>query len=319
MTYDVRLPDNHMHQALLRKFVALRGELLIGRAPVKGSTVAGIPPDSWVSDWHRLHDLIRGFYKPKRWSYVLSILLTEKPENYGQEIKWQDYDEGLFRSISYHAPSRLGDNRSRSDTAAARKNHVEQMPVGLLHNRGASRNLILGIGLITREEDGVFHIQPAELPVSESTRAIVETEKALSDAIEGGDYSAPEKLTTIRARVGQNKFRQMVMTRFGYHCAFCGFDDEDMLVAGHIVRWADDPAHRLNPENGILLCALCDKAFELGKIKLTADLRIVASSLNNAISDSHQRWRKSLFDRVTAISPSILLEDLLCRAGKLSM
>jgi hypothetical protein len=318
VSFNVKLPSNEIHLALLRKFVGLKGEVLKGRAPIKGIGSNGSPPDPWVADRHRLHDLIRGFYKPKGWSYILSILLTEKETNYGQEIKWENYDEGTFKSIFYHAPGRVGDNRSASDISAARRNFADRIPVGLLHNRGPGVNVALGVGYITQETAGVFHIAPASLPDDEIKRTWINASMAVENAIIEGDYSAPDKITTIRARIGQNKFRDLVMSRFGGQCAFCGFNDVDLLIAGHIVRWADDPDQRLNPMNGILLCALCDKAFELGKIKLTADLHIILLSLPGVtITDSRQRWMASLFDRIAIVPANHQLEDLLRRAGKL--
>ena len=37
-----------------------------------------------------------------------------------------------------------------------------------------------------------------------------------------------------------------------------------LLVAGHIVPWSEDPLNRLNPQNGLCLNMLHDKAFDRG-------------------------------------------------------
>ncbi len=46
----------------------------------------------------------------------------------------------------------------------------------------------------------------------------------------------------------------------------------DLLIASHIIPWADGtPTQKLNPENGICLSALYDKAFDRGLITISPD------------------------------------------------
>ncbi len=85
-------------------------------------------------------------------------------------------------------------------------------------------------------------------------------------------YFLPDKPAVAKARVAQKMFRQMMRVNYDDSCAFCGFPEEGVLVAAHIARYADDPANRLNPHNGLLLCRLCDGAFELGMISINPDL-----------------------------------------------
>jgi predicted restriction endonuclease len=51
----------------------------------------------------------------------------------------------------------------------------------------------------------------------------------------------------------------------------------ELLVASHIVRWADDAGQRMNPRNGLCLNALHDKAFDAGLLVIDADYRVVLS------------------------------------------
>ena len=44
-----------------------------------------------------------------------------------------------------------------------------------------------------------------------------------------------------------------------------------MLIASHIIPWADDEENRLNPESGICLSPLYDKAFDKGYITISPD------------------------------------------------
>jgi putative restriction endonuclease len=41
-----------------------------------------------------------------------------------------------------------------------------------------------------------------------------------------------------------------------------GLAVRELLIASHIVPWAIDPEHRLNPRNGLCLNALHDRAFD---------------------------------------------------------
>jgi putative restriction endonuclease len=86
------------------------------------------------------------------------------------------------------------------------------------------------------------------------------------------------KVREVKTRVNQNLFRQMILSIYGSKCAISGIDSPEFLIASHIKRWADDPNERLNPENGICLSALYDRAFEDGFIGINTDYTILISS-----------------------------------------
>ena len=53
---------------------------------------------------------------------------------------------------------------------------------------------------------------------------------------------------------------------------FIGINIPELLVAGHIIPWAEGtPQQKLDPENGICLSALYDKAFDKGLITISPD------------------------------------------------
>ena len=60
-------------------------------------------------------------------------------------------------------------------------------------------------------------------------------------------------------------------------CALTGIDLSELLVASHIIPWADNEQERLNPENGICLSSLYDKAFDKGLISFTNEQRVIFS------------------------------------------
>ena len=51
----------------------------------------------------------------------------------------------------------------------------------------------------------------------------------------------------------------------------------DLLVASHIIPWAQDKNNRLNPRNGLCLNALHDKAFDKGLITVSNDHKVILS------------------------------------------
>jgi putative restriction endonuclease len=51
-----------------------------------------------------------------------------------------------------------------------------------------------------------------------------------------------------------------------------------LLFASHIIPWAANEKERLNPENGICLSALYDKAFDKGLIGFDQNLQVIFST-----------------------------------------
>lgn len=85
------------------------------------------------------------------------------------------------------------------------------------------------------------------------------------------------KVREVKTRVNQNIFRQIVLANYSGKCAFSGIDIPDLLVASHIIPWSKNKKERLNPENGICLSSLYDKAFDKGLIGLKLDYSIIFS------------------------------------------
>ena len=76
----------------------------------------------------------------------------------------------------------------------------------------------------------------------------------------------------VNLRVNQDAFRNMILNNYENRCAITGIDIPELLVASHIIPWADREDTRLDPENGICLSPLYDKAFDRGYIVLSSDL-----------------------------------------------
>lgn len=85
------------------------------------------------------------------------------------------------------------------------------------------------------------------------------------------------KLREVKTRVNQNVFRQIVVANYSGKCAISGIDLPELLFASHIVPWSKNEEERLNPENGICLSALYDKAFDKGLIAINEGYQIMIS------------------------------------------
>ena len=90
---------------------------------------------------------------------------------------------------------------------------------------------------------------------------------------------AQERATETSAqrvvRLGQDYFRRVVLENFDGRCALTGIGHPALVNASHIVSWAEDTAHRLDPANGIALNRLHDAAFDRYLITFDRDLRMV--------------------------------------------
>jgi putative restriction endonuclease len=60
-------------------------------------------------------------------------------------------------------------------------------------------------------------------------------------------------------------------------CAISAIDIPELLVASHIVPWSVNENERLNPENGICLSPIYDKAFDKGFIGINTNFEILYS------------------------------------------
>ena len=76
-----------------------------------------------------------------------------------------------------------------------------------------------------------------------------------------------------KRRKGQDYFRRMILANYNCRCALTGIDMPQLLLASHIIPWSDKShkKERLNPENGICLSALYDRAFDKGLITFSPD------------------------------------------------
>ena len=88
-----------------------------------------------------------------------------------------------------------------------------------------------------------------------------------------------ERAVIATARANQTYFRNILLENYEHRCCVSGLAVDQLLVASHIKPWheADPVTERLSPENGLLLDALHDKAFDKGLMTIDFDYRVVIS------------------------------------------
>jgi putative restriction endonuclease len=79
----------------------------------------------------------------------------------------------------------------------------------------------------------------------------------------------------VKIRAHHKAFAEKVKANYGFTCYICGLTNRDFLVGAHIIPWAERKDIRLDPRNGLRLCALHDRAFEHGYIALTDNYKII--------------------------------------------
>lgn len=111
--------------------------------------------------------------------------------------------------------------------------------------------------------------------VEEVTLGKDEIKKLNADILLGKNGEDVQRL--VKTRVNQALFRKIIINNYSNSCAICGLDVQSLLVASHILKWSQSQSQRLNPENGLCLCNIHDKAFEIGYIGIRNDYQIVIS------------------------------------------
>ncbi|AQG97605.1 hypothetical protein A9R05_01200 [Burkholderia sp. KK1] len=97
--------------------------------------------------------------------------------------------------------------------------------------------------------------------------------------------SDTERDAMIKVRIGQSRFRDALIDRWG-GCSVLGCKDRDLLIASHIRPWSqcDNPNDRVNVANGLLLTPNFDRLFDRGLITFDQSFRIrISAALKDGI------------------------------------
>jgi hypothetical protein len=171
--------------------------------------------------------------------------------------------------------------------------------VGLTPDQTLSRNLqeLRDEGLVQFLGNGNYLLLDAPLDVEAEDLP----DEALDFAIKAGQLKLGRIETDVRPAVsrrrkGQERLRALTLDAYDRQCAVCDVADNGLLIASHILRWADAPEHRGELANVVCLCKFHDALFEAGYWSLTGDLRLIKQPRGRShtvvvVLDSADRFR----------------------------
>lgn len=164
---------------------------------------------------------------------------------------------------------------------------------------------------VSKHSDQILEFLRARFPKFQIGDAAAETYEVSADEIEAyskqiqhGNYEIPDHHATAKTRgSAQRAFSKVVKSNYGFKCAITNISTKSFLVASHIVPWSMDQSIRLDPENGICLSILVDKAFEEGFLIIEDDLTIRLNG-DKVGSDSELRGQLEKYDGRKMSSPN---------------
>ena len=122
------------------------------------------------------------------------------------------------------------------------------------------------------EEAARSYVLLAETHGVQSDAELIENEVDESTLEDGLTRTA-----LVQLRVNQARFRKAVLASYDATCCISGLRHTKLVVASHIVPWSQDTKNRLNPQNGLCLSALHDRAFDQGLLTVMPDLTVRVS------------------------------------------
>lgn len=122
---------------------------------------------------------------------------------------------------------------------------------------------------------GEFAGSPERLAYeSEKLIAAKEGRPLVEAGVGSQDATGLDREAMVKLRVNQNFFRKRVLSAYSNKCCITGLSCAPLLIASHIIPWAEDVENRLNPRNGLCLNALHDKAFDRNLMWVERDYTI---------------------------------------------
>lgn len=196
---------------------------------------------------------------------------TRRPPNPGE---WA-FAEAFFRAdlnqfTPFHQPisltdifaSRSGELNTYFDANKIRKPH----PANIFFVRQSSRLQCLNGAYLSDVDEGLL-----EALFGDGTAFVEPASERVVVSVETGS-----QIRSVRSRIGQARFSNEIKRLYGNKCCFpgCTVSDDRFLVGSHIARWSDNEVLRGQMGNGLCLCLLHDKAFEIGLFTLDEHYRV---------------------------------------------
>lgn len=132
---------------------------------------------------------------------------------------------------------------------------------GYLGNPGADKDI---------NEVFAFNWSAIENPFSDLN--IIQL-NGIAEELAADPAGASDKYVNVLSRGNRQRvFRRAVLNAYGWQCCMCGLTFSEGLEAAHIVRWASaQPELRIDPRNGLSLCANHHKLYDNGWINVASD------------------------------------------------
>ncbi len=118
------------------------------------------------------------------------------------------------------------------------------------------------------EEDvwSEFRNQPDAFALESQILLSALSKKSLEEVAEIETDDLPpagiEREALVKLRVNQSFFRRRILSAYDFRCCVTGLNIPPLLTASHILPWSQDQKNRLNPQNGLCLNAVHDRAFD---------------------------------------------------------
>ncbi|KQB43305.1 Restriction endonuclease [Flavobacterium daejeonense] len=202
--------------------------------------------------------------------------------------------EELILAFNLYLKIEFGKTHARNPEIIKLANLIERTPASIVmrlgnfasidpfHQLRGVVGLKNGMNQVQPIWDEFFHNQEELIFLSE--KILAERENSTIESkyqnllFDLKDLKGKSVTREIKTRVNQSVFRQMVLANYTNKCAITGIDIPELLLASHIIPWSKNEEHRLNPENGICLSALYDKAFDKGIIGIDKNHTVLLSS-----------------------------------------
>jgi HNH endonuclease len=137
----------------------------------------------------------------------------------------------------------------------------------------SSAGMIAHEGRVEIGPAGIFiHVESQDLTDEVIDRTIRE------DRLRMGIVPTDSAVALARQRKGQERLRRLTLLNYGSTCALCDVNDASLLIASHIVGWAEAPEACGRLSNVLCLCQFHDVLFERGYWSLADDFTLLRTA-----------------------------------------
>lgn len=190
-----------------------------------------------------------------------------------QHTVYVDSTEALSKLIAWYANSDGAGNTLGSDgDQSTEPSGLSSIPLAELQQAQSTGS---GSDIV---EDSIL-----PLPIDTTQAHVISASAQARLESDTPGLQTAEREAVVKVRFGQGNFRQALFEENGYGeiCWMSGIAGGRLLIASHIKPWshcANDTDSRGRTDNGLLLSALWDAAFDAGLLSFDPDWNVVVSS-----------------------------------------